>query len=216
LVDQKAIDFFTTDVILAKINAKAETLLVQEFRISGYPTSVLVGEDGEEIDRIVGYMEVDDFLKTIVDYQNGIGTLDDLLARAEQETNRELYLEIAEKYKYRGGPEEAKGWYRKVIDAGEPTDSLSGESRMSLADMFRRAKEYEQALDAFGSIMKDFSGKVIAQDAEIWKAIVYRQKGDTAMAIDAFQGFIEHYPESGDVEYATKQIERLKGVEPGT
>ena len=201
---------------MAKVNAKTDTLLAYELGIIGYPTSVLVGEDGEEIDRIVGYMEVDDFLKTIVDYQNGIGTLDDLLARAEQESDRELYLEIAEKYKYRGGSNEAMNWYQKVIDAGEPTDSLSGQGRMSLADMLRRANEYEQALTAFGSVMKDFSGKMIAQDAEIWKAIVYRQMGDTAMAIDAFQEYIEHYPESEDVEYATRQIDKLKGVEPGT
>ncbi|MDH4157972.1 MAG: tetratricopeptide repeat protein [candidate division Zixibacteria bacterium] len=216
MIDQKAIDFFTTEVILAKVNAEVDSLLAQEFHISGYPTSVLVGEDGEEIDRIVGYLEVDDFLKTIVDYQNGIGTLDDLLARAELEPDRELYLEIAEKYKYRGGSDEARNWYQKVIDAGEPTDSLSGEGRMSLADMLRRAKEYEQALEAYGSIMKDFSGEMIAQDAEIWRAIAYRQMGDTTQAINAFQEYIEHYPESEDVEYATKQIDKLKGVEPGT
>ena len=47
-------------------------------------------------------------------------------------------------------------------------------------------------------------------DAEIWTAIVYRLKGDTATAIGAFEDYIKHYPDSDDVDYARKQIDKLK------
>jgi len=211
--DPTVIEFFKTDMILAKVNAEQDTILARQFNISGYPTLVLTNSAGEEIDRIIGYMPAPELLQTLKDYQNGIGTLSDLLAKVETSPDRTLYFEIADKYKYRGGAEDAVIWYQKVIDEGDMKDSLSGESRMSLADMFRRNKEYDKALGSFTEIMKDFKGSMLAQDAEIWKAIVYRQMDDTTKAIAAFEGFIKNYPESEDVEYAQSQIEKLKAVD---
>lgn len=207
------IDYFATEVVLAKFNAEIDSALAKAYHISGYPTLVLTDNKGEEIDRIVGYLDPPEFVQKITDYRNGIGTLDDLLSKADTSSDRNLFYEIAEKYKYRGGADEAKEWFTKVIDAGEATDSLAGESRMALADMIRRTKDYDAARGAFAAIMKDFKGTVFAETAEIWQAIVYRQAGDTTAAVTAFQDFIKHYPESEDVEYAQKQIDKLTGKE---
>lgn len=207
--DAKAIAYFTDDMVLTQINAEVDTALASKYHISGYPTLVLVNATGDEIDRIVGYMPTDDFLQTLKDYQNGIGTLEDLLNRAKTEQDRDLFFEIADKYKYRGGPEEAAVWFTRVIEAGEPTDSLSGEARISLADMQRRAKDYDGALKAYKSVETDFSTGMFAEAAVIWQAIVYRIKGDTATAVSEFERFVATYPESEDVEYAQKQIEKL-------
>lgn len=196
---------------MAKVNGKEDTLLAQQHHIVAYPTLVMVDKNGDEVDRVVGYEEPDSLLTKLRDYRKGIGTLADLLTKAEANPDRFLSLEIAEKYHYRGGNENAVTWYQKVIDTGDPRDSLSGESRTAMADMYRRAKEYATALEAFTGIMKDFEGSMFAQDAEIWRAIVHRQKGDTTTAITAFEEFIEHYPESEDVDYAQKQIAKLKG-----
>ena len=205
------IDYFVSKAVLLKIDAKVDSVITKDYNISAYPTVVLTDNQGEEIDRIVGYYEPAIFLKKLDDYQNGIGTLADLLSRADTLSDRELYFEIAEKYKYRGGADEAGTWFQRVIDEGKPTDSLSGESHMALADLHRRAKDYDTAKDAFTRIMKDFKGTSFAEAAEIWRAIVYRQKADTGMAITAFEDFIKHYPESEDIGYAQGQIEKLKG-----
>lgn len=214
-VDSVAIDFFANDVVLAKVNAEVDTVLAQQYHVRGYPTSVLMDKDGQEIDRIVGYKPAEEFLQTIRDYANGIGTLDDLLRRAETESDRTLFSEIADKYKYRGGSEEALAWYSRVLEAGDPRDSLAGETRTAIADLFRRDRDYDRALEEFSGIAEDFAGTMYAQDAEIYKAIIYHQKGDTATAIEAFEGYIEHYPESEDVEYAQSQIEKLKNPAAG-
>lgn len=226
-IDQKAIDYFSNKMVLAKINAERDsswindqgdtvvtavkTAVSLDYHISGYPTMVLVDGEGTEIDRIVGYMEVDDLIKTLDDYQNGIGTLADLLSKAEGAEDRALFLEIADKYKYRGAPDEATNWYEKVVEGGDRKDSLSGESRMALADMLRRAKDYDSALKAYKSVAKDFKKTAFGADAQIYQAIVYRSMGDTTEAISAFESFIENNPESEDVEYANKQIKKLSG-----
>ena len=209
-VDADVIDYFSNEMILAKINAEVDSTLAREHHISGYPTAVMLRADGSEIDRIVGYMPADAYLKTIKEYEQGIGTLDDLLSRVDDEGDRAMYYEIADKYKYRGGSEEAIDWYGKVIEVGEPTDSLSGEARMAIADMHRRAKEYDEALTIFANVKEDFGTGRFAEAADIWTAIVYRIQGDTTAAIAAFEAFAEEFPESGDIDYVNAQIEKLK------
>ncbi|MFH2050732.1 MAG: thioredoxin domain-containing protein [bacterium] len=210
---QLMIDYFTNDMTMVKVNAEVDTLLAQKYHVSGYPTAILIHKDGSEIDRIVGYAEKDEYLQMLKDYQLGIGTLDDLLKKIEENFDREMAFEIADKYKYRGGKDEAKMWFTKVMTSGEPGDSLTGEARMSLADMSRRAKEYEDALKGFTAIAADFKGKPIGETAEIYRAIVFGSQGDTLQAIGAFEQFIADHPESEDAEYAQLQIKKLKGEE---
>ena len=211
--DSAAIDFFLNDVVLTKVNAEVDTNLAREYHISGYPTLVLLGSDGLEIDRVIGDYPTEEFLGKLRGYFNGIGTLDDLLRRAETETDRSLYSEIAVKYKYRGGMDEAFTWYQKVIEAGEPLDSMSGESRIALADMYRRAREWDKTIDEFKAIEKDFEGTGIGMDAVIYQAITYRRMGDTAVAISTFEDYMERFPDSEDIDYARRQIDRLKNPE---
>ncbi len=208
--DSVAVEFFTNKMILTKFHRDSVPSMVEEFRVSGYPTSVLINADGEEIDRIVGYMDPPDYIQTLVDYQNGIGTLGDLLGQAEDKEDRDLYFTIAEKYKHRGGTAEAREWFEKTIDLGDKTDSVSGDCRMALAYMTQRDEDYDEAIKAYEKIMEDFKGQWFASDAEIWTAICYGKKGDTATAIATYEAFIEHNPDSPDTAYAQEKIALLK------
>lgn len=215
-VDAKAIQFFTSNMILAKVQAEEDTLTAQKYHVNGYPTSILLNKSGEEIDRVVGYAPPEEYVQTFVDFSNGIGTLDDLLGQAETSEDRDLFMQIGDKYKWRGSNDNANSWYTKVIAAGEPLDSLSGEARMAQADMYRRDKVYDQALQAYKKIAGEFK-TYHGMDAVIYQAIVYGQMNDTATAIAAFESYIEQFPESEDVEYAQSQIEKFKNppVESG-
>jgi tetratricopeptide (TPR) repeat protein len=197
-------------MLLVKINAEEDTLAREEYRVSGYPTTVLIDKEGEDIDRITGYRPTEEFIETLVNYSRGIGTLDDLLRRAETEEDRELYYEIANKYKYSGGMREAEAWFSRVVEAGEPRDSLSGMSRLGIADMYRRAGEYDKSLNAFAEMAKDFESTMFEEVADIYIAIVYNQESDTTNAIAAFRKFVDKYPESEDAEYAREKLQSLE------
>lgn len=211
LEKQSAIDAFNKQYVLTKINAEVDTNIAAKYAISGYPTIVMLDKDGVEIDRIVGYLPADDFFKTLGEYQQGIGTLADLLKKSETAPTRELSYDIADKYKYRGKMADATTWYNKVIAAGNAKDSMSGECRGALADMLRRDKKWDDAIAAYASVMTDFDGTPFATNAEIMRAIVFGKKGDTASAIGAFEGFIKNNPKADpdDLDYAKKQIDKL-------
>ncbi len=209
-VDSSNISYFSNEAVLTKINAEKDTLIAQKYRVSAYPTIVLMDNKGNEIDRIVGYLPPPEFLQTIKDYRNGVGTLDDLLGKAKADSSRELAFKIADKYKYRGMPDDAMTWYSRVVAVNEK-DSLAGESRMAIADMQRRAKNYDKALELFQGVLKDFPNSSFAVNADEWVGLVYVRMGDTAKAISHFEGFAERYPnEKDEIEWVAKQIEKWK------
>ncbi len=248
LTDQKAIDFLAKDVVFAKINAEVDTNVSKAYKIMGFPTFLLTDANGQEIERIAGYLATDDFIKTVNDYRNGIGTLGALLEKSKEGTDRNLYFEIANKYKYRGDTKSAKDWFDKIVASGEKNDSLAGETYMAIGDMYRRDKNNEQAMAVYQQVVKEFVGtpfegqgmlyvghthrrlnefdKALAiynevrakykgasfeQEGEIYCAIAYRDMGDTTQAVSAFVAFLEHWPNSEDVEYANEQISKLRG-----
>lgn len=225
-VDQKAVDLFSNKIVFARLNAERDSIVTNEdgtadttvvktkvsldYNVSGYPTYVLVDKDGQEIDRIIGYVDVDDLIKTLANYEKGIGTLDDLVAKAEGSDNRDLFYEIGDKYKYRGAPEEAERYYRKVIEAGDAKDSLSGQSRLALADMNRRAKKYDEAIADYTIIADEFQGNATGEEAQIYVGYINMKYVDSAKALKAFETFLKDYPESEETEWVSEQIKNLK------
>lgn len=199
-------------MIFAKINAESDdSVVAQKYGVKGYPTFVLTDNNGVEVDRIIGFREADVFLQTINDYLNGIGTLDAMLAEADTAENRVLYFEIGDKYKYRSLPTEAEEWYNKALELGKPDDSLSGEVRFAIADMYRRNHEYDKAIESYEAIELDFKGSKIAEYAAIYIPVTFKYKEDTAAAIVGYENYLKNYPEGEDIEYAKEQIKLLKG-----
>ncbi|MBD3332273.1 thioredoxin fold domain-containing protein [candidate division GN15 bacterium] len=207
----KAEEYFTTKMVLAKVNAHEQEALADKYSVSAFPTLVLLDTAGGEIDRIVGYREEGPFFSTLDDYLQGKGTLAFLVERYEAAPNRILAKKIADKYKYRSQIEQAYKWYREVIATGEPTDSMSAEAKMEMADMERRAGNYDEAILQFEALMNEFAGKQTAEDAELWRAFVLMKKADTTAALTAFKQFLNHYPNSDEVNYARTQIRNLSG-----
>lgn len=215
--DPKAIEFFTNNMILVKINAEEDTAVANHYHAKAFPTSILITKNGDEVDRLVGFDSTDGYLQTFVDFTNGIGTLDDFLGQAEGSTDRTLMMAIGDKYKFLGDFDAANDWFNRVIDAGEPFDSTSGEARMGMAYVLRKAEMYDEAIAEFEKIEAEFVETYHGMDAAIYQAICYRAKADTAEAIAGYERYVEKYPDSEDVEYATEQIEKLKNppVESG-
>jgi len=199
------------DLVFAKINAEKDTVTAQLYKVRGYPTIVLANADGSEIDRIGGYLPPAEFKETLENYLKGINTLDYFLKKADSSPGTELFYRIGDKYSDRGLYPEAESYYARVIAADPDNKELRTDSAMmSIADIMRRDKKYDESLAEFKKIMEKFPGTGTAADAELWTAVIHREKGDTSMAIKAFEGFIKNYPQSPDTEYAKQQIEKLK------
>jgi tetratricopeptide (TPR) repeat protein len=215
LVDSAVISFLNGTFAFARVNAEVDTATAKMYSVGGYPTIVIFDSKGTEIDRIVGHMPPEEFMETVNNYLNGIGTLEYYLAMADSAGTGEVYFAVADKYNDRGKSDEARIYYEKVINADpENKDGFTDQSMISLGNILRRNGDYDGAIKQFGEIIRRFKDNEVAADAEIWTAIAYRQKGDTAKAIQWFEGFVKNHPESSDTAYALAQIEKLKNPPP--
>jgi thioredoxin-like negative regulator of GroEL len=205
----------SANYVFAKVNAEVDTLTARKYLVRAYPTIVMVNPDGSEVDRLVGYLPGPEFKETFENYAKDINTLNYFLRQLDSGGTNEIYAHLGEKYADRGLYAEAEPYYKKIIDADpENNEGFTIDAMMSLADMRRRDKNYDEALDLFNRIKEKFSQTDKAIEAEMWIAIVYKLKGDTAKAIAGFEQFIKNHPQHEDTSYAQDQIQKLKNPPP--
>jgi thioredoxin 1 len=75
--DPQVAGFVDSNLVALKIDAeKGEgVVLAKKYGVRGYPTILLARANGEEIDRLVGYLPPDAFLRAVKDFVHGVNTL---------------------------------------------------------------------------------------------------------------------------------------------
>ena len=119
-------DFANKNQVNWKIDAeKGEGIeLAKKFQVSGYPTVVFVDGNGDEIDRIVGYLPVKDFLPAMKDFVSGKNTLKSLQATLSENANDiEANFRLGKKMLESGNAEDAKKYLEKVISMDSENNS---------------------------------------------------------------------------------------------
>ncbi len=198
-------------VVFAKVNAEVDSVAVKTNSIRGYPSILLFDSDGKEIDRIVGYLPGPEFVETINNYLNGIGTLDYYKAISDSAPTPEVNYYLAQKYDERGMYEEAEGFYHKVVKENKNNDGdYTSGSMLSLAGISLSLKKYDEAVERYKVTKAKFNDSAMVNEVDIMIGYTYGKKGDTAAAIKAFEYFLKAHPNSPDTGYAVSQIEKLK------
>ncbi|MFH2037039.1 MAG: tetratricopeptide repeat protein [Candidatus Zixiibacteriota bacterium] len=185
---------FSDSIVFAKINAEVDTLIAQKYSITGYPTIVIVDADGNEIDRIVGYLPGEPFLEEVHNYLNGIGTLDDLLKRAETEPSMEIYSALGDKYAGRGMYDKAIEYYQKVVD-GDPdnADGFTDMALIAIGETMANLKEFDKAIAHYESIAQKYKGDSVAVSAKSSIGETYVRMKEFDKAIAQFDTIIKEF-----------------------
>ena len=203
----------TDRLVFVKVNGWEDTLTAQEWGVRGYPTLVLMNADGSEIDRVPGFMPAEDFVQTMDDYANGIGTLDDLLGRyAGKPDSIQLCMEIGAKYQYRGKDSLAESYYRTVIDQDPGNKSAVADDaafRLALNTYYEGEEKYDDAIAAFSDVVKRYPGSDMAEESATYVPYVMAKQGKEAEALKLYQQFLIDYPESDEVDWVNRQIKAL-------
>ncbi len=198
--------------VFVKINAEVDTVLAREYAISGYPTIVITRPDGEEIDRIWGYLAPTDFYNQIQLYFQGKETMDDYLSRLLDEPENLDYLSmIAEKHASRSKYDEAIEFYEKVIALDSDNEEGYGAKAMaSIYDTQGRAKDYKGAITTCEKISTMFQGTEEADDAAARIGYYTAKLGDLGKALKIYRDYVEKHPDSENAEWVKKRIADLE------
>jgi len=92
--------------------------LAKKYSVSGYPTIVFVDGNGDEIDRIVGYMPAKDFLKRIKEFNEGVNTYGSImkLIKGNPDDIKANYFLGERIVLNEGDYKKAEVYFKKVVD----------------------------------------------------------------------------------------------------
>lgn len=202
----------SVDDIFVKINAEVDTTLAREFGISGYPTIVIAGPDGVEIDRMWGYFPPTDFYNQVQLYLQGKETLDDYLTRLKDEPENLEYLSmVGEKYASRGKFDMAIEYYRKIQNLDPDNSKNYGLTAMqSIYDTQGRAKNYDGAIETCKEIIQKFPTAKEADDAAAMIAYYTAKKGDNEQAVKIYREYLQNYPSGNNADWVRKRVADLE------
>ncbi len=135
--DEGVAGFINANLVPIKIDAeKGEGIgIAKEYGVHAYPTILLVHADGQEIDRLLGYMPPEPFMKSLRDYVRGENTLASLKAALERSpADPQAQYLVGKKYSAREDPAGAEPYFRKLLQL-DPSDRLhhAEEAHYSLA-----------------------------------------------------------------------------------
>jgi len=118
--DENVKNFGKTHLLSMKIDAeKGEGIeLAKRYNVRGFPTIVFTNNDGEEIDRIVGYRDPIPFLNELRRVQSGRNTLPSLLQDYHRDPEKfSTLFKLAKKYEAMGDQLSAKEMIDAILSA---------------------------------------------------------------------------------------------------
>ncbi len=121
--------------------------IIQHYKISGFPSVVFVDKDGTEIDRIIGYLPPEEFLKELQRIQRGENTIADYIKRTtENPEDFNLWKILASKYEERGDLQSAVEVWESVEEAniGDPLTV-----QYKLIELYAHINKDETGLEEF-------------------------------------------------------------------
>jgi thioredoxin-related protein len=164
-------EFANTYQVNWKIDAeKGEGIdLAKKYNIKGYPTIVFVDADGNEVDRIYGYIFADEFLQKMKDYNSGINTYTSLKTAVESDpSSAEANWKFAEKLISYGDYDEAKPYLGKVISLdGGNSAGYTDDAEFTMAFNPSEGVETDATITAIKALMEKYPESNSLKDAYV-------------------------------------------------
>lgn len=118
------------NVVLLKLDAEKEgKALAETYHVRGYPTFLTVNQDGETMDRWMGYGDPESFVETMKTSLADPTTIEEKFARYRKEPTESDAFKLAEIRNFEGHHAEAVALYRRA-DELNPMSDVNYEARI--------------------------------------------------------------------------------------
>jgi thioredoxin-related protein len=194
--DAGVADYINGTVVPIKIDAeKGEGIAIaKKYGVRAYPTILLIDANGDEIDRMLGYMPPEPFLKTVTDYVTGVNTLAQMRAELEKKPDDPaIRYAAATKYAGRYEPGRAAEQYQKLLEL-DPKNTLghNEEAEYSIAVNSLQSESKGAPLEAF---VEKYPGSPRVRQALGTLVDASLRKGDGDEAKKYFLRYSAKYPD---------------------
>ena len=154
--NKKIIDFANNHLISLKIDAEKGSgpMQKEKYRVRGYPTIIVLDNSGNELDRIVGYLPPDNFLKELNRIKNGTNTLSDLQLKFSENSNDiAIQLDLAKKFIDLNVKDSAKRYLDDIQSYHISHNAFTFQNFYNLSQLYYRIGEIDVSIDILDQIV---------------------------------------------------------------
>ena len=198
--DQAVIDEMSDSYVWLKLNAETDEegrQLQERFNITGYPGLLLLDGDGQEMERISGFVPAGAFRQRVAAAAGGPDSFVSLLRTASREPDSiDVQYRLAEEYIERGDFSAAIERLRRVIEL-DPENN-SGKADLSyyyLALSLASQGNEEMALLELDSLESSFPRSDYIADSTFLRGQIYYHSGNRDQAEKVLTAYVQDYPE---------------------
>lgn len=197
--DTKVLSQLADEFVWLRLNPeKSEqgALLRQRFGVSGYPTILFFNPEGQELDRLQGFLPPEHFVEAV---NGAISSADSLpVLREELEENPEdpsIHYRIGEKLMGQRKYSRAALFFEKAVefDPENQTGNLPA-SLYYLAEAQMYLGEKEHAVDTLEELRRSFPESDYAAEADLMEAEILLSQGERSKAELLLAQFLDDNP----------------------
>ena len=169
--------------------------LAKRFKVKMFPSLVLLGPDGKEVDRHIGYLDPGDFIDVIEGYQKGIGTVafyEEQLKKNPDDVST-LY-KLGTKYAEAVWTDEAKASFEKIL-AIDPDSELKAEIWSNLGYAMYADERYEDAAGYYNKLIEEFPDGKTSDEALQMLARVYHKMDKPDKSVETYMVYVDRHSE---------------------
>jgi len=182
--------------------------LKQRYRVSGYPTIIMLDGNGVRLDQIEGFMPPDTFLQALAAVSTRVSSLEALKAQVRQQpSSAQARYNLAEKYLELKDYREAAKGFAEVVQV-DP-DNRHAKNEMAyyhLALSLASLEEYSKAQEQLDILGKKFADGKLAPQATVLRGQIFYHLGEIEKARASFDQFLEKYPRHENVALVRRML----------
>ena len=216
--DQAVIDEMSDSYVWLKLNAETDPegrQLQERFNITGYPGLLLLDGDGQDMERISGFVPAGAFRQRVAAAAGGPDSFVSLLRTASEEPDSiDVQYRLAEEYIERGDFSAAIERLRRVIEL-DPENG-SGKADLSyyyLALSLASQGNEDMALLELDSLESSFPGSDYIADSAFLRGQIHYHSGNRDQAEKVLAAYVQDYPEHIHVSKARDILAEREAAE---
>ncbi len=187
--NKKIIDFANNHLISLKIDAEKGygPNQKEKYRVRGYPTIIVLDNSGNELDRIVGYLPPDDFLKELNRIKNGTNTLTELqLKYSKNSDDITIQLDLAKKFIDLNIKDSAKKYLDDIQNYHLSNNAYTFQNFYNLSQLYYRIGELDVSIDILDQIVDQ---DIDSSESAYFYGLLYKAKKNNT--IDELMAYVD-------------------------
>lgn len=171
------------------VDSTQNDALSERYNIHSIPAFVFVDENGDEIDRIVGFMPPAEYLVEMTRIRNGINTVPDLLRQLQDDPeNVDLLVTLAAKAEAMSGLKAAMTYWEILFGLETADQVMHSTAALKLAVFYAQENSDAESLVSF---INAETNTVVLPKAYDALRNFYRRSKDKAAEADTYRRYID-------------------------